>query len=169
MSLILLTLACGEPEIEFQDLTQDETTATTDEVDGEATDDDGAPTTGGDGDAVNDEGAPTKEGGAPETTEDEIGEGETVTLGGENGVQATAGEGTGAHATIGGEKGVDLGAGGERGGAQIDVAEGAFKANAGGGEEFQVQIGRNNEVGIQGKSVKVGDKKVSWGDKKKTE
>ena len=162
MSLFLLMLACDGSDVEFQDLTQDPTPTATEEGDGAPlTDDDGAPVT-------DDDGAPVTNDGA-EGTKDEIGEGETVTIGGENGVQATAGEGTGAHATIGGEKGVDLGAGGERGGAQIDVAEGAFKANAGGGEEFQVQIGKNNEVGIQGKSIKVGDKKVSWGDKKKTE
>jgi len=162
MSLILLMLACGSSEVGFQDLTQDPTPTSTEGGDGAPlTDDNGAPLTDDDGAPVTDDGA--------EGTKDEIGEGETVTVGGENGVQATAGEGTGAHATIGGEKGVDLGAGGERGGAQLDVAEGAFKANAGGGEEFQVQIGKNNEVGIQGKSIKVGDKKVSWGDKKKTQ
>ena len=145
MLTIVLTLACGSADIEFQDLTTDGTEATEATEAGTETHDDATEVL---------------------VTAENADGSEKVVIGGEKGVVGEAGAGTGAHGTVGGEKGVDLGAGGERGGAQVDVAEGAFQAEAGGGEEFKVQIGKNNEVGIQGKTLKVGDKKVSWGDKK---
>jgi hypothetical protein len=160
MLSILLTLACGSADIEFQDLTEEGTEATTSGEPG------AEGTEGAEGTqtvtVTNEDGTTTE---VVVTAENADGS-EKVVIGGEQGVVGEAGAGTGAHATVGGEKGVDLGAGGERGGAQVDVAEGAFQAEAGGGEEFKVQIGKNNEVGIQGKTLKVGDKKVSWGDKK---
>ena len=140
--LLMFLFACGEAEIEFQDLTADEPGAVEAEEGGQ--------------------GEVGEAGGAP--TEGTNGDIESIQIG-ENGVEATAGGGTGAHATVGGDQGVYLGAGGEEGGAQVDIANGAFEANAGGGEEFKVQIGRNNEVGIEGKKVKVGNKEVDFGKK----
>ncbi len=163
MSLLVFMLACGD-EIEFQDLTAEEPTAEEATAEGS-----GPPPEAGSGPPP-DEGsgseAPTEDEGATvgagEEGEIDGDEAEHIEIG-EDGVDATAGDGTGAHATIGGDKGVDVGAGGERGGAQIDVANGAFEAEAGGGEEFRVKIGKNNEVGIQGKKVKVGNKEVDFG------
>ena len=136
--LMMFLFACGDSEIEFQDLTADEPEAQ--EI-GEAEE--------------------AGEAGEATATHGDV---ESLKIG-DKGVEATAGGGTGAHATVGGDKGVDLGAGGEEGGAQVDIANGALEANAGGGDEFKVQIGRNNEVGIQGKKVKVGNKEVDFGKK----